>query len=180
MSDSAHHSPDQFDEYAAELAGQSRDRVMRPAIEQMVRKFLHAIQEDGRAAGTILDFFGDNPTVIYGLKEPGWIWTGREEMEQCFGGSGKREFRIVPKIIVVDRSRVTCHVVNFEFDAGDFDSFKEIQRIIVFDLDKNNRIERLEYRDVAGTTQKRKGGRKVLEALAAEIEKGAVAVDYLS
>ncbi|KAF4835400.1 hypothetical protein CGCSCA4_v012644 [Colletotrichum siamense] len=155
---------------------------MRPAIEQMVRQFFRAIENDERDSDIIMDFFSDRPTMIISLKGPGWIWTGQKEVKQQFeiAIEAHSGFRVLPKMIVVDRGHVTCHVVIFLFGTGDFDSFTELQRISIFDLDKNNRIQRLEYRDVAGTEKQRKGGRQVLDALITEIEEGALAVDYLS
>ncbi|KAF4809118.1 hypothetical protein CGCSCA5_v011750 [Colletotrichum siamense] len=153
---------------------------MRPAIEQMVRQFFCELDKDEKDIETVITFFSDDPTVIYGLREPGWIWAGLEEVKQCLGVWGEEKARTVPKIIVVDRGRVTCHVVAFEFETDNFDSFKEIQKIVIFDLDANNRIQRLEYRIIAGTNKERKGGRQVLDALITEIEGGAMVVDYLS
>ncbi|KAF3798045.1 hypothetical protein GCG54_00003948 [Colletotrichum gloeosporioides] len=166
----------QFDEYAAELAGPSRDRPMRLAIEQMVRRFFH--ESDHKRWAKVMEFFTNFPTVISHLGQPGSIFRGRAAAIDCLKVGAEAFERTVLHTIVVDRGRVTCHIINFHMDASEDDEFHEIDHIVVVDLDKTNRIERLEYRDTTRRIKKHKGGQQVLGALVSEAEQDAIAVDY--
>ena len=98
-------------EYAAELAGPSRDRPMRMAIEQMVRKFFH--ESDHKRWAKVMEFFTNFPTVISDLDQPGGIYRGKAAAIDCLKLGAEAIERTVLRTIVVDRGRVTCHTINF-------------------------------------------------------------------
>ncbi|KAJ3958854.1 hypothetical protein N0V92_004555 [Colletotrichum tropicale] len=167
-----------FEAYAAELAGSSHDRAMRPAIEQMVRQFFRA--GDNLNRDMMMSFFNDNPTVITALDGPGHIWAGAAEVKRWIESWGKDMERVVPKMIIVDRGSVVCHTVTFTFNLEDSEAFIESHGVVIMDLDKDNCIERLEYRETNREDKTHEGGRELFDSLVEEAENDAISVDYLS
>ncbi|KAI8292056.1 hypothetical protein K4K56_006337 [Colletotrichum sp. SAR 10_98] len=162
------------------LAGSSQDRAMRPVIEQMVRQFFRACDNEEVDPDIILNFFNDNPTVVARLDRPGNIWIGTAEVKQWIEAWDQKEERTVPQSIIVDRGRVSCHTITFVLETNDRMQFVEVHDVIIMDLDKNNRIERLEYRATTRKDTEHKGGPELLDALAEKAEKNAIDIDYLS
>ncbi|KAI8263405.1 hypothetical protein K4K58_013005 [Colletotrichum sp. SAR11_239] len=165
-----------FDEYAAELAGQSRDRPLRMAIEQMVRRFFH--ESDHKRWPKVIEFFANFPTVISDLGQPGGIYRGRDAAIDCLKSEAEAIEQTVLHTIVVDRGRVTCHTIKFYMNSSEDEEFHESHHIVVVDLDKTNRIERLEYRDTIGVIKQHKGGQQVLNALMSKAKQNTIVVDY--
>lgn len=173
-----------FDTYAAELAGSSRDRAMHPAIEHMVRQFFRALDDEDLDVDIVMSFFSNNPTVIMALDEPGDIWSGVVQVQELVETWAGQAEQTIPKIILVDRGRVSCHIVTFFFYdlENNPDQFTERHQVVVMDLDKDNRIEpqRLEFRYTNRKDKIHKGGPDLYDALAKEAEEDATVVDYLS
>ncbi|EQB50720.1 hypothetical protein CGLO_09815 [Colletotrichum gloeosporioides Cg-14] len=169
-----------FDDYAQELASVSKDRLMRPAIEQMVRQYFRAADE--KKWDIIMEFFGTHPTFIGGLKEPGWIFRGRDDVLNHFKTWTSVIERTIPKMIIVDRGRVTCHLVAFYQNPEHVESghFQEFHSVAIMDLDVKNRIMRMEYRDIDQEITVYEGGKSDVEASAKEAEKSIVRINYLS
>ncbi|KAI8316628.1 hypothetical protein K4K61_003284 [Colletotrichum sp. SAR11_59] len=169
-----------FDDYAQELASASKDRLMRPAIEQMVRQYFRAADE--KKWDTIMEFFGTHPTFIGGLKEPGWIFRGRDDVLSHFKTWTSVIERTIPKIIIVDRGRVTCHLVAFYQNPDHVGSghFQEFHSVAIMDLDVKNRIMRMEYRDIDEEITVYEGGKDDVEASAKEAVESIVRINYLS
>lgn len=171
-----------FDEYIAELAGTSRDRAMRPAIEHMVRQFFRVTDDQDLNVNIVMSFFSNNPTVVMGLNEPGYIWYGAVEVQELVKSWVGLTRQTIPKIIIVDRGRIACHTVRFSFNdmVNNPDQFTESHDVVVMDLDKDNRIERLEYRSTTRKNKVHKGGPDLYDAFVKEVEEDAIDIDHLS
>lgn len=166
-----------FDRYAAEMAGSSRDLSMRPAIEELVRKFFRDC--DNNRLSEIMELLSDNPAIVYFLYMPGFIHHGRDEALEAFTSwcSDDTVTRTVLQTIVVDRGRVTCHTISFSIAAENGDFVHEAHQIAILDLDATYRIERLEYRETNRADKTHEGGRELFDALVKEAEKNAIAVE---
>ncbi|KAK2769957.1 hypothetical protein CKAH01_14893 [Colletotrichum kahawae] len=166
-----------FDRYAAEMAGSSRDLSMRPAIEELVRKFFRDC--DNNRLSEIMELLSDNPAIVYFLYMPGFIHHGMDEALEAFTSwcSDDTVTRTVLQTIVVDRGRVTCHTISFSIAAENGDFVHEAHQIAILDLDATYRIERLEYRETNRADKTHEGGRELFDALVKEAEKNAIAVE---
>lgn len=132
--------------FAAE--GNLRDRALRGAIEGKIRHFFDCI--DHGKWKEVKGHLRSDAKLLDRLRGPGDIHSGIPSIvaqlkEEVVSGQ-----KIVHKLLVVDRGRVTCYVAQFSMHAaqdGIPDRFSETRWVYLIDLDEQQQIERIEIRD---------------------------------
>lgn len=142
-----------FSAWASEVTGESSDRPVRPYIEQRIRALFDAM--DHKRWDEFAAYLSPDVKMICELGGPETVWHMRKNvvdrlrncLSDCF-------IRTVPRLIIVDRGRVTSY--NTEFEAcpvgptahdEDFEiyQFTEMAEVAIMDLDDEYRVKRMEF-----------------------------------
>lgn len=164
----------EFCAWASEITRESSDRPVRPYIEQRIRSFFYAI--DHKRWEEVKEHLSPDVRMINDLDDPESVTHKRRRVVDHFKDTLSDNFtRTVPRIIIVDRGRVTCQNNVFRAfpdnptapqDEAEFDQFTAKDHVVIIDLDDNYFIKRIETRFTDWDAVTFYGG---LEALNAEV-----------
>ncbi|KAJ5001807.1 hypothetical protein K4K48_000916 [Colletotrichum sp. SAR 10_66] len=142
-----------FSRRLAELTGESRDRDLRPFLEEQAKNLIDDLfwGENDLAS----EWFDASISLVINLEQhPGTIFLGKGEAIEYFNKlydeSGKREWHYLNFVLVTaDRGRVTSHIEQFSVpcpvDSPPGPTKKEVI-FVTMDLNDSNKIQRIEYR----------------------------------
>lgn len=175
-----HPTTEDFSRFVSEVSGPSRDLPIRAALSERAISLVKEFDQGETALMT--DWFADNITLIIGLDEAGKIFKGKKEVMKCYNRDEFEafypgDFESVPILVVVDRGRITCHMKRFISDHN-FGNVKEETFLVILDLNKQNCIERVEYRLLERKEVDGKAGRDQVKALVEEAKERAVNVNH--
>ncbi|KAH0436408.1 hypothetical protein CcaCcLH18_04428 [Colletotrichum camelliae] len=143
-----------FTRHLAELAGESRDRSLRPSLEKQAEKLIDELFDDDYDLAD--DWFDANISLVTNLeKDMGPVFLGKDEAITYFERLQKRrtmedeKIRLNFVLVSADRGRVTSHVELFSKcfaeDAMSCQAKKEVL-LIIMDLNDSNMVQRMEVR----------------------------------
>lgn len=145
-----------FSRRLAELTGESRDRNLRPFLEEQAKKLIDDLfwGEDDLAS----EWFDASISLVINLNQnPGVIFLGKDEAMEYFKNHDDENdmeqmwyhWNIV--LVTADRGRVTSYVeklcVEFNGNVAVGPINKEVT-LITMDLNDSNKIQRMEYRNL--------------------------------
>ncbi|WQF84070.1 hypothetical protein CDEST_09084 [Colletotrichum destructivum] len=128
--------------------GNLRDRALRGAIEGKIRHFFDCI--DHEKWKEVKGHLRSDAKLLDRLRDPGDIYSGILSIVAHLKGEVVSGQKIVHKLLIVDRGRVTCYVAQFSMHTGQDaipDRFYETRWVYLIDLDEQQQIERIEIRD---------------------------------
>ncbi|KAL0942024.1 uncharacterized protein CTRU02_204787 [Colletotrichum truncatum] len=172
-----------FTRLATELSGNSHDKPLRACLYERMLILLEELSIG--SVRDLEDWVVDRVTFITSLNRPGHIYKGKKEVIKYFDDfpddqRSETHFEGLPILVIVDRGRITCHMERMYCANVETNKFEKETFLLVFDLNANNYIERIEYRllqskkvSIVGLNET-----EVLRDFEAEAKKRAAAVDH--
>ncbi|KAK1622650.1 hypothetical protein BDP81DRAFT_145199 [Colletotrichum phormii] len=141
---------EQESRWLQELSGESKDRPLHAAMEDMASRLVKALAQSGPGTlqsypKSIRQLCDPNVRLLANMEGPGEIYEGVDEILNYCAEHGGKEFI---SVIIVDRLRITC-IMDFLSNPfvveGVVARFAQ-QRIIIMDMNSDYKFTRIEVR----------------------------------
>ncbi|KAI3531654.1 hypothetical protein CSPX01_14029 [Colletotrichum filicis] len=133
---------EKHERWLQEIRGQSSDRHLRVVQEDLARDLIEALYD--RAFDMVNDRCATNVTLVVDINGPGQIFHGLEEIADYFE---RNDGRLLIKMAIVDRFRVTCPLEFFS-DRDEIGEAYKQRRLIIIDMNNDHKVIRIEMRPV--------------------------------